>query len=441
MEINIQNIINSKHVISYNIPNKTDFYKASIIGPPDYDSEFILFFSTNTNDQRWYTSKTNRSILVKRLSKIKDNWIFVIDDIRLLASRKNYYILVNSVNLFIELLVKEHLGYLNTKVIAITGSVGKTTLARIISLLIESSQLIDVKRLTPLTLADFVFNKLETRTQFLITEVGLYYPGQITHLTNILSPYIGVITNIYDMHIGWNHIQSRSNLLTEKMCLLFNSQIRIVSSELFENYSISHSFYKNNVIYNSSNYINVVNSSKILPKTNVSKNILELIDIILDKCNCNNKRNISRTIQINSSLLRFHKYTIGPKEIYVDSHSSIAGYFQAMSCHWYKSVLLIILSLHFPIEENISENIQRIKKTFPLFNTILISNKLKHYFGNIGNERIKYISDNGFLKEIINEQTVIIHDPKGVRFLRNNEKKWKEIINSNPANYKTNYSN
>lgn len=428
MEINIHNIINNEYVISYNIPDNTNFYKASIIGPPDFNSEFTLFFSTNTNDQKWYASKTNRSMLVKKLSKLKKNWIFVIDDIHQLRHHTKYYILVTSVNLFLEYLVKEQLSCLNTKVIAITGSVGKTTLARILSLLIEDSQLIDVKRLTLLNLADFVYNKLKPTTKFLITEVGLYYSGQISYLANILSPYIGVITNIYDMHVGWNKIQSRSNLLTEKMTLLLKSQIRIVSSEIFEKYLASHSFLENNVIHNYADYINIINSSKILPRTNVSKNILELTDIILAKSKCNTTRDIIQTIQENSSILRFHKYNINSKEIFVDSHSSIAGYFQAISCHWYKSVLLIILSLHFPIEESIYENIQKIKKTFPFFNTILISNKFKNYFGNIENNKIKYIPDNQFLEETIKEQVVIIHDPKGVRFSKRNEKQWKKNI-------------
>ena len=92
MEINKHYITNNKLVISFNIPENIKFYNASIIGPPDYNSEFTLFFSTNTNDQKWYSSKTDRSILVKKLSKIKDNWIFVIDDIRLLGHHKNYYI-------------------------------------------------------------------------------------------------------------------------------------------------------------------------------------------------------------------------------------------------------------------------------------------------------------------------------------------------------------
>lgn len=430
MEISVNDLIRSEGIISYNIPEDDSIYIASILGDANPNVESTIFFATNTNDQKWYASKSNRSILVKKLSKIKKRWVFVVEDTKLLANKSNYYILVHSVNLYIEGLTKRVLRNTNRNVIAITGSVGKTTLARLLSSLIDSSQLIDVKRLTPLNIADFVLNKLKPTTKYIIAEVGLYYSGQIEKLANILSPNIGVITNIYDMHIGWNCIRNRSNLLSEKLNLLKASQIRIVSKELFVDYADSHSLAQNNVICNYSDFIDVVNSCSNLPKTNVSINIIELVEIILNKCDCFNDNfgiDICQNIQENSSLLRLHKYTINGNDIFVDSHSSIAGYFQAISCHWYASVTLVILSLHFPVEENIENNILLIKQTFSSFSKVLISNKLIRFFGKLDNDKIQYIVDDCFLYEIQNEKIVIIHDPKSVRNSGKNENKWRSL--------------
>ena len=430
MEIDINDLINNDNIISYNIPKETNGYTASIIGEPNINSELTVFFATNTYDQKWYSTKTDRSILVKRLSKLKREWIFVIEDKSQLAKSSNYYILVKSVNSFVENITKTLLKNINKKIIAITGSVGKTTLARLLCILLENSQLIDVKRLTPLNLADFVFNQLKPTTDYIIAEVGLFYSGQIHQLANILLPYIGIITNIYDMHIGWNGIKTKSDLLCEKMTLLDKSKIKLISKELFDRYSLLYSLKNNNVLYNSSDYQHSINSSSILPKTNVSKNILELIEITLMKCNKNNFtiNEIIKIIQENNNVLRFHKYTKNANELFVDSHSSIAGYFQAMSCHWYESVVLVILSLNFPSEENINENISLILKTFPNFKKVLISNKLFRYFGK--NEIIKYINAKKFLDELLYDDVVIIHDPKAIRLTGKNEKKWKSSISN-----------
>lgn len=436
MEVDIRGLVKDEDVISYNIPDNTSNYLASIIGEPDLTVENTVFFSTNTDDQKWYASKTNRSILIRKLSKEKRNWIYVIEHKSQLVYKTNYYILVHSVNLFIEKLAKRELRNKDKKVIAITGSVGKTTLARILNKLIESSQLIDVKRLTPLNIADFVFNKLESTTKYIIAEVGLYYSGQIGYLSDILVPHIGVITNIYDMHIGWNNLRTRSALLSDKINLLKASQIRIVSQEVFDEYVYSHFFNRDNVISSNVKYTEFVNSCNNLPKTNVSHNILELTHLILSKCSCCNvisSNDICQNIEENKKLLRFHKYNTVTNEIFVDSHSSIAGYFQAISHHWYNSITLLIFSINFPIEENAEYNIFLIKQTFQYFTKVLINKKAKQYFGKIESDKIIYIDEVRILSEIKKEKIVIIHDPKAVRYSAKNVKEWRALTTASTS--------
>lgn len=429
MKFNIRHLINYDDVISYKIPEDNNEYIASIIGEPDLESESTLFFATNTIDYKWYSSKTDRSVLVRRLSKYKKNWIFVIGDKELLSNNSNYYILVRSVNIFVEKITKKIIGTINKRIIAITGSVGKSTLSKLLSLWIDRAQLIDVKRLTPLNLADFIFNRLKTETEYIIAEVGLYYPGQINQLADILAPYIGIITNIYDMHIGWNGIKTKSALLSEKLNLLNKSKIRIISKEIFDEYEVSHLLNEKGIVYNNFEYTNIVNSCNLLPKTRVSKNLLELTELAIN--NCNSKKDfcidtISKIIKENDNTLRFHKYMIGETKIFVDSHSSIAGYFQAMGTHWYKSVMLVILSLNFPKEENIRINIELIKETFSHYTKICLSNKLIRYFGK-DSKKIQYINEKDFISEIQNEKVVFLHDPKSIRLSGKNRKIWEKL--------------
>ena len=63
------------------------------------------------------------------------------------------------------------------EVIGITGSVGKTTFARMLNDALsinDITQVIISKRLTPLIIYDFYFNKLQKETKYIIAEIGLF---------------------------------------------------------------------------------------------------------------------------------------------------------------------------------------------------------------------------------------------------------------------------
>jgi UDP-N-acetylmuramoyl-tripeptide--D-alanyl-D-alanine ligase len=104
-------------------------------------------------------------------------------------------------------------------VIAVTGSVGKTSTKDIIASVL--SQKYDVLKTEgnfnnhiglPLTLL-----KLKNQTA-VVVEMGMNHLGEISKLTNIAKPTICVITNIGTAHIG--NLGSRENILKAKLEIL-----------------------------------------------------------------------------------------------------------------------------------------------------------------------------------------------------------------------------
>jgi UDP-N-acetylmuramoyl-tripeptide--D-alanyl-D-alanine ligase len=112
------------------------------------------------------------------------------------------------------------------KVVAITGSNGKTTTkdmsAEVLSAkfkVLKSKKSYNNQIGVPLTILD-----LENDTDFLIAELGMNQPGEIAILSKIVSPQIGVITNI-----GPAHLESMKNLETiaqEKFSLIENMAMK-----------------------------------------------------------------------------------------------------------------------------------------------------------------------------------------------------------------------
>jgi len=105
---------------------------------------------------------------------------------------------------------------IRAKVIAITGSAGKTTTRRIVFGALkerfkchQSPKSFNNNIGLPLTIL-----AAEPEHEFLIVELGANAPGEISHLTQIAQPDIALITNIYPAHLqGFGCIE---NIVKEK---------------------------------------------------------------------------------------------------------------------------------------------------------------------------------------------------------------------------------
>lgn len=108
---------------------------------------------------------------------------------------------------------------LNIPVVAITGSVGKTSTKDMISSVIETKYTVCKTKgnfnnhiglpLTILSLKD---------EEVLVVEMGMNHLGEISTLSKIAKPTIGVITNVGTAHIG--NLGSRENILKAKLEIL-----------------------------------------------------------------------------------------------------------------------------------------------------------------------------------------------------------------------------
>ena len=106
------------------------------------------------------------------------------------------------------------------RVIAVTGSNGKTTTRHMIYHLlssrfrgVQSPRSFNNHIGVPLTLLS-----VRDRDEFVIVELGSNHPGEISHLASIVRPAVGVITSIGQAHIGY--FGDLKSIASEKSSLL-----------------------------------------------------------------------------------------------------------------------------------------------------------------------------------------------------------------------------
>lgn len=99
-------------------------------------------------------------------------------------------------------LASEKLSKIHPKVIAITGSVGKTTTREYIVTLLSSQFVVCNGNLnTKLGLATSIVNEMQDNCQFFVAECGMDRKGELAEVGAFIKPDIVVLTNISESHM------------------------------------------------------------------------------------------------------------------------------------------------------------------------------------------------------------------------------------------------
>ncbi len=133
------------------------------------------------------------------------------------------------VNKYYCLKAKKKLRNIHPYVIGITGSYGKTSTKNIIYELLKTKYLAlksPASYNTPAGLCKTINEHLNDLTEVLITELGATKPGDIWELSKLVSPQIGVITEIGPQHL--ESFKSVENVLKTKLEILKSPNIEML---------------------------------------------------------------------------------------------------------------------------------------------------------------------------------------------------------------------
>jgi UDP-N-acetylmuramoyl-tripeptide--D-alanyl-D-alanine ligase len=217
------------------------------------------------------------------LQAIKTGASYVISDNPDISKKSDKIIYVENSIKALQKLANYHRRKLNTKIIAITGSNGKTTSKELILNVLKTKYKTTATKGNlnnhlgvPLSLLE-----INENTEFGIIEMGANHLNEIAQLCKIAEPSFGYITNFGNAHLeGFGSIEGvikgkseLYNFLKNNKNLIFYNSENIIQTSLINNYKNTYTFginSKSNCIINKSkseNTLNVSYQNKIIKST------------------------------------------------------------------------------------------------------------------------------------------------------------------------------
>ena len=217
------------------------------------------------------------------LQAIKTGASYVISDNPAISKKSDKIIYVENSIKALQKLANYHRRKLNTKIIAITGSNGKTTSKELIFNVLKTKYKTTATKGNlnnhlgvPLSLLE-----INENTEFGIIEMGANHLNEIAQLCKIAEPSFGYITNFGNAHLeGFGSIEGvikgkseLYNFLKNNKSLIFYNSENIIQTSLINNYKNTYTFginSKSNCIINKSkseNTLNVSYQNKIIKST------------------------------------------------------------------------------------------------------------------------------------------------------------------------------
>ncbi len=217
------------------------------------------------------------------LQAIKTGASYVISDNPDISKKSDKIIYVENSIKALQKLANYHRRKLNTKIIAITGSNGKTTSKELILNVLKTKYKTTATKGNlnnhlgvPLSLLE-----INENTEFGIIEMGANHLNEIAQLCKIAEPSFGYITNFGNAHLeGFGSIEGvikgkseLYNFLKNNKSLIFYNSENIIQTSLINNYKNTYTFginSKSNCIINKSkseNTLNVSYQNKIIKST------------------------------------------------------------------------------------------------------------------------------------------------------------------------------
>lgn len=261
----LKEILNIKELINVDEEEVFDYLRVSDINNMKLEKvkDNVLFFPIKLDqswvDDGWIINTVDLQSVIDDVINNNKNYTFLLEKsmLKKVTYKDAKIIVVDNIMKSIDKLFKAQLKKCSYKVIAVTGSVGKTTTAGIIENVVKkkyNTLRIYSDRITPIVLKASIINFLNESIDYIILEMGIYYKDHVEKLADLLHPDIAAITTIGDAHLDMEGLETKDRIAFYKSKIFKYAKHSFINGddEYLKNLSISDKklYYNDELICN-----------------------------------------------------------------------------------------------------------------------------------------------------------------------------------------------
>lgn len=384
---------------------------------------FPIYITKEDLKEGWYIKEYDlRNIIIEQYKRNPEYYYVIeLNMLKELPSDIKSFmkiIVVNNIMESIEKLFTLSLSKFHGRTIMVTGSVGKTSMTGILENMLKTSNKtvlrIYSKRITPIVLKAFIINFIEDDLEYIVMEAGMFYKKHIPYFAKTMQPYLSVILNVEEEHIGIDGIESKHDIVKNKAEIIKYSNYVIINGN---DSNLAKLRMENDILFYKDEELFSTNAKLIYWKKGnelirpyiktklafVMTNIAYMVGNLLEL----SENSIIYGINNYSSVEnRLTKQKIMGKEIIFDGDVSGVARIKMLCNHYYEKAVFIIRNLTKDSEEE--EKFYLLKADLEKFQKVYIFNNVyeKKYF--VG-KKFVIVYNHDFMNKIDEDYVIFYH--------------------------------
>ena len=212
---------------------------------------FPIYFTNYDVEDGWVINPLDLRPKIAEIMENNPNYVFVVEEdmLSLFDNDKYQYIVVKDILKSITNIYDYVLNKVNPKVVAVTGSVGKTTSVGLIEkVLAKKYKTLRVyhKRITPILLKAHIINFLTEDIEYVALEMSIYYRDHVKVLSNLIEPDIACFLQQDSSHLHKDGMDTVEELACGKAEIFRNASVGLYNGR--DSY-INRLSFKDNKLY------------------------------------------------------------------------------------------------------------------------------------------------------------------------------------------------
>jgi UDP-N-acetylmuramyl pentapeptide synthase len=234
--LNIKKLINVKENEVFDYLRISDINNLKIEKKKDNVLFFPILLDQSWVDDGWVMKETDLQSVIDDVVNNNKNYTFLVEEsmVDKITYKDAKLVVVDNIMDSIDKLYDYKIKNNDFKVIAVTGSVGKTTTAGMIENVVKkkySTLRIYSDRITPIILKASIINFLNEKIDYVILEMGIYYKDHVEKLADLLHPDIAGITTIGDAHLDMEGLESKDRIAYYKSKIFKYAKYSIINAD------------------------------------------------------------------------------------------------------------------------------------------------------------------------------------------------------------------